>query len=150
MLQIRVLLTTKYGDEVAVGVVERGRDREASRAGAGTEGFGEGCWFELGVCREEIGDDVVVLDVAERASRVHEQTVWADVARVAREDFALALGGGGDVGLSRGPLELRETTPGASAAAWRINQHTVVERVRGGRVLANGDLRKACTIGAEL
>ena len=99
---------------------------------------------------EEIGNDVVVFNVAERAGRVYEQAAWAYVACVAGEDFALALGGGCDVSLNGGPFELRETPPRASTAARCVDENPIVESIGRGRMLAYGDLRQARPVGAEL
>lgn len=143
-----MLNAAQGADEEAVGVVVRGEDGEAVRAGGGAESLGQGGDGEAGSRGEEVFDDIFVFKVAERAGRIDEQAAGGDVLGVAGEDFALALRGGVDFGLGDARFQVRGTAPGAGAAARGVHEHAVEAGVGRGRMLADVDLLEVGAFGA--
>src|SRR4051794_12821927 len=99
----------------------------------------EGGRGELGMGREEGGDDVLVLDAAEGAGGVEEAAAGLHERAEVVEEFALPGRVGGDPLRSGGPLEVRGAAPRAGAAAGSVDQDAVVgtgggrrDRDRGG------------------
>ena len=77
------------------------------------EGVREWLGLKLRVLDEKSGDDVLVLEAAERAGRIDESSAWSNVLAELMQQRALPLGCCPNLARREDPFQMRRASPRA-------------------------------------